>query len=393
MKLALISLLDDGQDNSGPPGLQNIFDGSVLEQQVQFVRELGAETILLISAAIPGALMQRVDAFRQQDIDVKILRNGADLAKYGSEEGQFLFLGDGVLPGNEVRNALCGDGPESVFVVDNAEQYSDYERVDLTHRWLGVAVLDTSRLQELEAIPEDWDVGSALLRTAVQSGCQREVMTDDQIESGAIYALRNSDAISEYVQHKLHDHDRLRGNFLERFVTWPLARIGVRTLGAMKNAGQYLGVATTILGVFACVTAWFAWPVPTLVLLIIAQLVRKQREAFDIFSTDVDRHQSFSSVAVSIWSAALLILTVKISIPTVVIPNAVIMAGLLLNILAANKLSNNNKLEMFRPDLMLVLLLALTGGFFGQVFTGFYAGFLISALYLGLDTYFAKPKS
>lgn len=393
MKLALISLLDEGRDGGGPSGLQSIFDGSVLNQQVQFVRDLGAETILLISAAIPGTLMQKVDAFRQQDIDVEVMRNGADLAKYASEEGQFLFLGDGVLPGNEVRDALSNDDLESIFVVDNADEYSDYERVDLTHRWLGVAALKASRLQELEAIPEDWDVGSAMLRTAVQSECQRQVMTDDQMAGGAVYALRNSDAISEYVQHKLHDHDRPRGNFLERFVTWPLARIGVRTLGAMKNAGQYLGAATSILGVFACITAWFAWPVPTLVLLIIAQLVRKQRDAFDIFSTEVDRHQSFSGVAVAIWSAALLILTVKISAPAVLIPNLVILAGLLLNIMASNKYNQNNKVEMFRPDFMLVLLLALTGGFFGQVFTGLYAGFLVTALYLGLNTYFAKSDN
>lgn len=393
MKLALISLLDDGRDGSGPSGLQSIFDGSVLNQQVQFVRELGAESILLISAAIPGALMQRVDAFRQQGIDIEVLRNGADLAKYASQEGRFLFLGDGVLPGSDVQDALSGDERERIFVVDNADQYSDYERVDLTHRWLGVAALNASRLQELEAIPEDWDVGSAMLRTAVQSGCPRDIMTDDQMGRGAVYALRDSDAISKYVHAKLYDHDRLRGNFLERFVTWPLARIGVRTLGAMKNAGQYLSAATSVLGIFACITAWFAWPVPTLVLLIIAQFVRKQRDAFDIFSTDVDRHQSFRGVAIAIWSAALLILTTKISAPTVLIPNMVIMAGLLLNILAASKYNKNNKIEMFRPDFLFILLLALTGGFFGQVFTGFYAGLLITAVYLGLNTYFAKSDT
>ncbi|MEO0440869.1 MAG: hypothetical protein AAF067_08345 [Pseudomonadota bacterium] len=392
MKLALISLLRDNDNGDGPIGLQSLFDEKILDHQIHLVKSLGAEKILLVSAGMPGPLLQHVDMLKRNGDDIHIVRSGSDIAGFADEEGELLFLGDGILPSQDVTEKMTGDQAEMILVAENSDQFAEFERVDLEHRWLGVAVLKLARLKDMHDIPDDWDFGSALLRTAVQAECHREVITDAQMQTGQLFALDNPDRIADYVKIRLSENSGRARNFLERFGTWPLAVWTARKLESVPSSGQYLGGAMILLGFFATITAWFEWAIPALLLLIAGQVVLKQLEAMETLSIGRHRGADLGRLGLIAIPLVLLILSARLSDPDAQIPNSVVVAALILNLIIAKFSLKSVKLDFIRPDMLLMLLIILTGAIFGQIFPGIYAGLIYVAAFLAISAMSGSAK-
>ncbi|SIO00835.1 hypothetical protein SAMN02745824_2618 [Parasphingorhabdus marina DSM 22363] len=382
MKLALISLLQNNSEGNGPIGLHSLFDDKIVDHQIRLAKSFGAEKILLLSDNMPGALLQHVDMLQQNGDDIQIVRNGKDIAEIAGDEGDMLFLGDGILPSGDMSGVLAGNPSEMILVTENSDRFAAFERVDLEHRWLGVALLKTSRLREMQEIPDDWDFGSALLRTAVQAECHREVISESDVENGQLFALDDAGAIENYVTFQLRDQSGTPRNFVERFATWPLAMWTTRKLEAVPNSGQYLGIATILLGFFAAITAWFEWAIPALCLLIAGQVVMKQLEAMELMSVGRHRGADLGRLGLVAVPAVLLILTVRLSDPNALVPNSVIILALMLNLVVLKLLPKWPRFDVLRPDLALILIIILAGAVFGQIFSGIYAGLTLGSAFL-----------
>ena len=382
MKLALISLLQNNSEGNGPIGLHSLFDDKVVDHQIRLAKSLGAEKILLLSNNMPGALLQHIDMLKQNGDDIQIVRNGKDIAELAEDEGDMLFLGDGILPSGNMSGVLADNPSEMILVAENSDTFAAFERVDLEHRWLGVALLKTSRLKEIQEIPDDWDFGSALLRTAVQAECHREVITESDVENGQLFALDGAGAIENYVAFQLGDQSGTPRNFVEKFATWPLAMWTTRKLESVPNSGQYLGIATLILGFFAAITAWFEWAIPALCLLIAGQIVVKQLEAMELMSVGRHRGADLGRLGLIAAPAVLLILTVRLSDPNALVPHSIIILALMLNLVVLKLLPKWPRFDVFRPDLALILIIILAGAVFGQIFSGIYAGLMLGSAFL-----------
>lgn len=382
MKLALISLLQDNGEGNEPIGLNSLFDDKIVDHQIQLAKSLGVEKILLVGASMSGPMLQHVDMLKQRGEDIQIVRSGTDIAGFADDSGEMLFLADGILPSPEVAEKLADEHSEMILVAENSDRFAEFERVDLAHRWLGVAVLKTARLKEMDEIPDDWDFGSALLRTAVQTQCRREVITEEQMDKGQLFALGDPEAVDDYVRFRLHDKSGSPRNFLERFGTWPLAVWTTGKLESVPNSGQYLGGVTILLGFFAGITAWFDWAIPALGLLIAGQVVLKQLEAMELLSVGRHRGADLGRLGLIAVPVVLLLLSARLSDPEAVIPNSVIIAALMLNLFVTKLSPKSAGLDVVRPDMLLVLLIALTGAIFGQLFAGIYAGLILSSAFL-----------
>ena len=393
MKLALISLLQDNSEGNGPIGLSSLFDDKIVDHQIQMAQSLGAEKILLISANMPGPLLQHIDMLKQYGQDIQIVRNGADIAGFAEDEGNLLFLGDGILPSGDVPEMLSDARSEMILVVENSDQFAKFERVDLEHRWLGVAVVKMARLKEMQEIPDDWDFGSALLRTAVQAECHREVVTEEQMENGQLFALDDTDTVEEYVKFRLHQKSGIPGNFLERFATWPFAVWTARKLETVPNSGQYLGVATILLGFFAGITAWFEWAIPALCLLIAGQVVLRQLEAMELLSVRRHRGADLGRMGLVAVPVVLLILAFKLSEPDALAANIIVIAALMLNLVVAQFALKSSRLDLLRPDMLLALVFVLGGSIFGQLFAGIYAILIYTSAFLAFSAMSDSAKS
>lgn len=382
MRLALISLSTEDIAGHGPAGLLPLFDSNIVEKQVQTVRNMGAEKIIFLSPTMPGALLQYTDALKRQDIDAEIVRNANDLGQYTSQENDLIFLGDGVFPEHAVEEHLLGQSGELIYVVANADIYADFERIDLSHRWLGIALLKTSRFSEISQIPDDWDIGSALLRTAVQSECHRELVSDEDMQADAVPQLLNSRASTEYAKRQLGNIDIPKQNFLDRFTIWPLMRQGIPLLWRASDAKKYIGIASVACAVIAAGFSFAAWPTVALGFLLLGSITLALHNRVSIFSTDYGKlglgDLLFYLLAVFVLAASV---TVNAQ-PASMFAELAVLLLLLGNFWIARKLPDNLVLDHVRPDIPLILIILLVASVFGFFSIGLYISAIFCVTYI-----------
>jgi hypothetical protein len=67
---------------------------------------------------------------------------------------------------------LLEEGDSAILAVPDDEAHADFERIDGSQRWAGLAKVDSALLGATAAMLGDWDLQSTLLRRAVQAGAR-----------------------------------------------------------------------------------------------------------------------------------------------------------------------------------------------------------------------------
>tara|TARA_R110000787_G_scaffold16887_6_gene53385 strand:+ start:20886 stop:22091 length:1206 start_codon:yes stop_codon:yes gene_type:complete len=392
VKLALISLAKDDLDGNGPIALLPLFGGTLLDLQIRAAHRFGCEKFIFLCPVTHGALLQKIDAMKQQGLDAEYVRSPSDLVQYATDQDHIIYIADGILPNAEIVEQLSGAPQELLFTVLHGDEYQEFERIDLNQRWLGIVSLNTSRLSALIDIPDDWEVGSALLRTAVQADCPRAIISDRRMGSGAIAHVQSEISAEQYTRRKLRDMPAKSNNFLDRFLLHPLAKRSLPRLWRKKAAPQYLGIFALTAGAAAILSAAFGYAIVSLVLLLtgsVAQYIRAAMVQFGSAATARD----WAGLALDFLAAtAVLILLVKASVALTLAPNLVIAFLLLTHLLLSRAGACNRRLALMKPDMRLILLVLLLATIFGAFPYGLYGATLYSGLFLVLDRYLTKDS-
>jgi len=383
LKLALISLAKDAPDGAEPIGFMPLFDGMIVDQQVQAVLSAGVEKIVLISPTMKSAVLQYADKLQGQGISIEIVRGGHDLIQFAAPENDILYLADGILPDSELIQRLAIHEDEAIFTAKDGEQLADFERIDQNDRWLGIALLQASRLSDFIDLPEDWDVGSALLRGAVQSGCSREYIEDSAVSSGSLSSLHNEPAIGVYSNRKLKQASNSLGNFLERLVIRPLTLSILPRLWKMPDAKAYFGWASLAMGLLGGVFVALEMPVVIAVFCLFpaaaSLYIRGNIQLFSRVKSGLDIVCILSYLTMA---AVMLAMVVRSSIPVSLTPNIVIFILGISLIWLIGRSNLTSKWNWVKPDTSLSLL--ILGGFsvFGLFVYGIYAVALLGIFFL-----------
>lgn len=366
----------------GPAGMLPLFDGTVVERQVQSVQNMGAKKIILLSPTMHGALLQYVDALKARNIDAEIIRNASDLQQYASDQDDLIFLGDGIFPEESLESDLLEQSEELIYAVANAEIYSDFERIDLGHRWLGIALLRASRLEEICQIPDDWDIGSALLRTAVQSECARELVSDEDMQADAVAQLLSYETSQAYADRQLSELRIPGQNFLDRYLVWPLTRKTIPLLWQAPDAKKYTGMVSIVCGLTAMGLSVIVWPVASLAILFAGSLALMLYNRISIFST---KNGAFDLIGLLFYLAVAMTLTVTVvrnAETPALFAEIALLAMLFGNLWIVSRTSNDIRLSEVRPDIHLILLGLLIAAAFGFFSIGLYIATIYSGAYL-----------
>ena len=366
----------------GPVGMLPLFDGNIVEKQVRSAQNMGADKIILLSPTMHGELLQYVDDLKRRDIDAEIVRSASDLSQYAVPADDLIFLDDGVFPGEAFENSLSTQSDEQIYVVANADIYADFERIDLNHRWLGIGLLKAARLEEISQIPEDWDTGSALLRTAVQSECHRELISDEDMQADAVLQLLNRDASAAFAARQLGEMRIPKQNFLDRYALWPLMRKLIPVLWQAPNAKKYIGMASIACGVVAIGLGFILWPAVSLGFLFIGALALTLHDRISILSVDKGSSDwvrpSFHFLAMT----ALTVTVVKNAQALTMIVELALLLLLMGNLWLVRVGSDNIHLNGIRPDMPLILLLLSLAAALGFLSIGLAGAALFCMIYL-----------
>ncbi len=359
-----------------------LFDSNVLSRQVQSVRQMGAEKIIFLSPTMHGGLLQYADDLKSHEIQADIARTAMDLQQYMSQDDDLIFLGDGVFPDHSIEQKLRRQSDELIYVVSNADNYENFERIDLTHRWLGIAILKTQRLPEIAEIPDDWDIGSALLRTAVQAECKRELVTDADMRADAVPQLLNLEETEAYAKRQLSEVELPKQNFFDKFVTWPLMRRLMPFLWQSPSAKNYSGFASLGAATVALMLGLLGWPILSLGLLFAGSIALVFHHRISIFSV---QNTGADLVGLCFRLLAAIILTVAVvhhATPESLFGDITILLLLCGNLWLAYTLSDNRRLNRIMPDIPLILLILSVATAFGAFAIGLYFTTLMCLAYL-----------
>tara|TARA_R110000772_G_scaffold23506_4_gene62929 strand:- start:631 stop:1797 length:1167 start_codon:yes stop_codon:yes gene_type:complete len=366
----------------GPVGLLPLFDSNIVEKQVQSVRNMGAEKIIFLCPTMHGALLQYTDILKGQGIDAEIVRNASDLGQYASREDFLIFLGDGIFPEHSFEEHLSGQSGELIYVVANADAYADFERIDLSHRWLGIALLRAERLGEISQIPDDWDIGSALLRTAVQSECRRELISDEDMRADAVPQLLNSEASITYAKRQLNKMEIPKQNFLDKFVVWPLMRRAIPSLWKAPETKKYIGIASMVCAVIAAGLGFIVSPAVSLGFLFVGALALALHNRIAIFSVKNGKPDRASPFFYLVAAIVLIIAVLRDGQQAALFADITILLLFFGNLWMVNTAPDHPQLNWMRPDILLVLIILLVSSAFGFFAIGLYISAILCVIYL-----------
>lgn len=377
MKLAVISLSKDTPDENGSIGLLPLFNGMVVDQQIRSAIAAGAEKVVLISPTMNSTVLQYVDNLQRQNFDIEIVRTGQDLVQFASTDDMAIFISDGILPNVELSSIMSEADSELIFVAKDSQQVIDFERIDQNDRWLGIAKLNASRLSEFIDFPQDWDVGSALLRRAVQSDCARLEITEFDLLDGMISNIADRSDVGEYAKNQIKKVDNRQSNFLERFVTWPLVRIILPQIWKAAPVNSYFGWAVLFCVSLALTLALSGFAtVFTILFLFLGVLLIYIRKKVQLFS-NYKKQREILAVATNLAVIFTLgVVTIQNSQEITLPANLIILALGIGSVGLAHQNIRESKWNLIRPDTTLLLSILLCF----SVFDGFMIGLYFTAL-------------
>jgi hypothetical protein len=237
-------------------------------------------------------------------------------------------------------------------------------------------------LAEISDIPDDWDIGSALLRTAVQAGCERVLLSDAKMQSDAVSQLLNIQDSEAFAKRQLGKKNILKQNFLDRFVIWPLMRKLIPLLWNMPQAKSYFGLASLGVAIVALALLFLNWLGAALGLLLIGSIALTLHDRISIFSSEEGKAAFIGPLFRALVMVVLTVAVVRASQAGLLLGNLTMLLMLLGTLWLAFVQSENRKFDIVMPDIPLVLLTLLIATAFGSFLIGLYLTALYCLAYL-----------
>ena len=160
-------------DTGGLRGLLPLAGRTVIEYQVRCAAAAGAAPIVVLVERVPAALHEIFEKLRLEGLAVTPVRDGDEAASRFEAGSLVLLIGDGIVAPIDSVVRLAEEAEAAVATLPDDESHQEFERVDGTSRWAGLAVVEGRTLGSTAAILGDWDLQSTLLRRALQDGAVR----------------------------------------------------------------------------------------------------------------------------------------------------------------------------------------------------------------------------
>jgi hypothetical protein len=159
-------------DGGGLRALLPLAGRTLIEYQARCLAAAGASPLIVLVERVPVALNDAFERLRSEGIAVIAVSDGSEAASRFEAGNELLLLADGIAPDMGDLSALLEEADAAVVTVPDDEAHAAFERIDGTHRWAGLARVDSGMLGATAAMLGDWDLQSTLLRRAIQAGAK-----------------------------------------------------------------------------------------------------------------------------------------------------------------------------------------------------------------------------
>jgi hypothetical protein len=159
-------------DAGGLRALLPLAGRTLIEYQARCLAAAGAAPLVVLVERVPVALNDAFERLRGEGIAVVPVSDGGEAASRFEAGSHLILLGDGVVPDLGDLEILVEESDGAILTVPDNEENAGFERIDGSHRWAGLARVDSNMLGATAAMLGDWDLQSTLLRRTIQSGAR-----------------------------------------------------------------------------------------------------------------------------------------------------------------------------------------------------------------------------
>lgn len=259
MLAGLLFATHDADDRPGQLTATLPFGGvTLIEYQARLLIRAGAGQLIVLVGRVTPELLGALGRIARRGVAVDTVRSAVEAEETLHPLARVVMLADGLITHQEVVDHLAADGGDALLVVPEEEAPARLERLGGRAAWAGVARLSARRINEVAALPRDYDVQSAVLRLAEQAGA-------------AHVALAKSARAGHGIEHgaaALVEHGRVvlaatladRRNWFNAWVLAPVGRLTAPRLIERGVSSALVGVVSASLGTVGFLAILFGAP-------------------------------------------------------------------------------------------------------------------------------------
>ena len=242
-----------------------------VEFQLRRARAAGVAHAVIYVERVTSPLLATVDRLRGEGLSVDIARTVADAAEFIHPDETVLMIAPNVVV-SPARLAAMAESAEPVLLCVRDEPANDrFELIDPTARWTGFARIDGGLLRRTAAMVGDWDLGSTLMRRAVQEGAGRMTLTPE--EAGTELLVLVGPAAAQVAGRRLVAASPVeKAGWATHWLVAPVARAMARVAGDLGIEAIWVTVAGFGFFGLATACALAGWIVASLFILVVGQL-------------------------------------------------------------------------------------------------------------------------
>jgi hypothetical protein len=255
-------------DSGGLRALLPLAGRTLIEYQARCAAAAGAAPVVVVVERVPTALNDAFERLRSEGINLTPVSDGNEAASRFEPGNLILMIADGCAPDMPLIARIAGAGEPAIATVPDDEAHAEFERLDATSRWGGVALVDGRTLGATAAMLGDWDLQSTLLRRTVQAGAIRVRVGDDPFAS-PLLATRPGET-ADFERRLLVASRGARRDWVSRYILPIVEEFATERLMETRVRPEWLIAGSLALTLAAALAFTRGWLLPALGMLILA---------------------------------------------------------------------------------------------------------------------------
>jgi hypothetical protein len=254
-------------DSGGLRALLPLAGRTLIEYQARCAAAAGAAPVVVVVERIPASLNDAFDRLRSEGVNLIPVSDGSEAASRFEPGALILMIADGCAPDMPLVSRIASAEEPAIATVPDDEAHAEFERLDATSRWAGVALVDGQTLGATAAMLGDWDLQSTLLRRTVQAGAIHVRVGDNPLAS-PLLATRPEETAG-FERRLLVASRGARRDWVSRYILPIVEEFATERLMETRVRPEWLiaaGLAFTLAAAFAFTRGWL-WPALGLLIL------------------------------------------------------------------------------------------------------------------------------
>ncbi|MCL6697766.1 hypothetical protein LZ496_03070 [Sphingomonas sp. NSE70-1] len=254
-------------DSGGLRALLPLAGRTLVEFQARCLAAAGAAPLVVLVERVPPALNEAFDRLRSEGISIIPVSDGSEAASRFEAGNDLILLADGILPDMGDLERLLEEGGSAILTVPDDEAHSEFERIDGTNRWAGLARVDSNMVGATAAMLGDWDLQSTLLRRAIQSGSR--LLKSSDAEGRGPFLAANEEGVAGYERRLIVASRAVREDWVSRYLLPMVEEFATEKLMETAVRPSWLvqaGLVMTVGGAFCFSRGWHWGAIALLVL-------------------------------------------------------------------------------------------------------------------------------